>query len=560
MHDVLDAGFSKPLCHHLGIEGRVEALPQTNPSFVPNNQPAASGLLYQSHMSSTHIAQGWNFSNSYTLLPEPLFSPTLPTPVAAPTTVLLNQRLAKELGLDFSTTTQEELAAFFSGNVLPPGAMPIAQAYAGHQFGGFNMLGDGRAILLGEQVTPDGRRFDIQLKGAGPSLYSRRGDGRATLSAVLREYLMSEAMYHLGIPTTGSLAATLTGEQVQRETRQPGGVLTRVAASHIRVGTFEYIARFESKEVLEIFVDYTIQRHYPSLAHAANKALALLEAVLERQVHLITHWMRVGFIHGVMNTDNMSIAGETIDYGPCAFMNRYHPATAFSAIDVQRRYAYGNQPPITQWNLARLAGALLPLIHDVPEKAIELAQPIINNFPALYQTAWLQMMRQKLGWAGVQAEDADLIAALLDWMEAENADYTNTFLLLQAQLANTDDARSLTQWMDTYGIIGNTASREQDYDEGLFKKWLLQWRQRVVAAGITDASALQIMQSANPAYIPRNHLVEAALTAATQQQDYTLFNQLLAVLSSPYQAKSGQEAYQMPPVDDEQGYQTFCNT
>lgn len=511
-------------------------------------------------MSSTHITQGWNFNNSYTLLPEPLFSPTLPTPVAAPATVLLNQRLAKELGLDFSTTTQEELAAFFSGNTLPPGAMPIAQAYAGHQFGGFNMLGDGRAILLGEQMTPSGKRFDIQLKGAGPSVYSRRGDGRATLSAVLREYLMSEAMYHLGISTTGSLAATFTGEQVRRETMQPGGVLTRVAASHIRVGTFEYIARFESKEVLETFVEYTIQRHYPSLADAENKALALLEAVLERQVHLITHWMRVGFIHGVMNTDNMSIAGETIDYGPCAFMNRYHPATAYSAIDVQRRYAYGNQPPIAQWNLARLAGALLPLIHDTPEKGIELAQPIINNFPTLYHTAWLKMMRQKLGWAGEQTDDADLITALLDWMEGQNADYTNTFLLLQAQLTNTDEPVAVAQWMGTYAIVGKANAREQEYDEATFKKWLLQWRQRVGALGQTDAAALQMMQAVNPVFIPRNHQVEAALAAATQQQDYTLFNKLLTVLSNPYQAQEGKEAYQMPPVDGEEGYQTFCNT
>lgn len=511
-------------------------------------------------MSTNHTVQGWNFNNSYTLLPEPLFSPTLPTPVAAPITVLLNQRLAKALGLDFAQTTPEQLAAWLSGNTLPLGAMPIAQAYAGHQFGGFNMLGDGRAILLGEQITPDGQRFDIQLKGAGPSLYSRRGDGRATLSAVLREYLMSEAMYHLGIPTTGSLAATLTGEQVRRETMQPGGVLTRVAASHIRVGTFEYIARFESKEVLETFVDYTIQRHYPSLAEADNKALALLEAVLERQVHLITHWMRVGFIHGVMNTDNMSIAGETIDYGPCAFMNRYHPATAFSAIDVQRRYAYGNQPPIAQWNLARLAGALLPLIHDTSEKAIELAQPIINNFPNLYHGAWLQMMRQKLGWAGAQEGDADLITALLDWMEQQNADYTNTFLLLQAQLTNTAGSGRIAQWMDQYGLIGKAVSREQGYDETVFKQWLLQWRQRVGAQGQTDAAALQMMQMVNPVYIPRNHQVEAALAAATQQQDYTLFNKLLTVLSNPYEVQNGNESYQMPPVDDEQGYQTFCNT
>jgi serine/tyrosine/threonine adenylyltransferase len=444
-------------------------------------------------MSSNNTSPGWNFNNSYALLPAPLFAPTLPTPVAAPITVLLNHRLAKALGLDFSQTTPAQLAAYFSGNALPPGAQPIAQAYAGHQFGGFNMLGDGRAILLGEQLTPDGQRFDIQLKGAGPTLYSRRGDGRATLSAVLREYLMSEAMYQLGIPTTGSLAVTVTGEQVRRETIQPGGVLARVAASHIRVGTFEYIGRFESQETLQTFTDYTIQRHYPQLLGAQNKALALLEAVLQRQVSLITHWMRVGFIHGVMNTDNMSIAGETIDYGPCAFMNRYHPATAFSAIDQQRRYAFGNQPPIAQWNLARLAGALLPLIDAVPEKAIELAQPIINQFPALYTDAWLDMMRHKLGWVGAEAADADMIAALLDWMEQQGADYTNTFLLLQAHLAHADNPTLAAQWMEDYAVIGS-GQREQGYDETGLKKWLLQWRQRVSTHGQTDAAALQMMQ------------------------------------------------------------------
>jgi serine/tyrosine/threonine adenylyltransferase len=511
-------------------------------------------------MSSTNTSPGWHFNNSYTLLPEPLFAPTLPTPVAAPVTVLLNGRLAKALGLDFAQTTPAQLAAFFSGNALPPDALPIAQAYAGHQFGGFNMLGDGRAILLGEQITPDGQRFDIQLKGAGPSLYSRRGDGRATLSAVLREYLMSEAMYHLGIATTGSLAATVTGEQVRRETLQPGAVLTRVAASHIRVGTFEYVGRFESPETLQTFIDYTIQRHYPLLLDAENRALALLEAVLQRQVALIVHWMRVGFIHGVMNTDNMSIAGETIDYGPCAFMNRYHPATAFSAIDQQRRYAYGNQPPIAQWNLARLAGTLLPLIDAVPEKAIELAQPIIDKFPTLYAAAWLAMMRQKLGWAGEQAEDADLIAALLDWMEQQGADYTNTFLLLQAHLADADNPVATAQWMEEYGVIGSTGLREEGYDETAFKKWLLQWRQRLAAQGQTDAAALAMMQAVNPAFIPRNHNVEAALEAATTQQDFSLFNQLLEVLSNPYQPQADHQAYQMPPVDDGQGYQTFCNT
>lgn len=505
--------------------------------------------------SSTTISPGWHFQNSYATLPQQLFASVPPTPVAAPQLVLLNKRIAQSLGLDFSAMSPAEIAALFSGNTLPPGAQPIAQAYAGHQFGHFNVLGDGRAILLGEQLTPDGQRYDVQLKGAGPTPYSRRGDGRATLSAVLREYLMSEAMYHLGIPTTGSLAVVTTGEKVYREEIHNSGVLTRIATSHIRVGTFEYVSRFHDKETLQAFTDYTIERHYPHLQNAENKALALLEAVLLRQVHLITDWMRVGFIHGVMNTDNMSIAGETIDYGPCAFMNRYSPQTVFSSIDHQGRYAYGNQPPIAQWNLVRLASSLLPLIDETPEKAIEQAQAIIDSFPPLYDEAWLVMMRRKLGWIGEAPGDTELINELLQWMLDHGADYTNTFLLLQDTL-KTDMA--VTQLMESYAITG-AGDREQPTDEERFKKWLQQWRQRVTANGQTTEAALQIMQAVNPAFIPRNHNVEAALAAA-QQNDYSLFHTLLKVLQQPYQAQPEHKAYQLPPIGDESDYQTFCNT
>jgi serine/tyrosine/threonine adenylyltransferase len=509
-------------------------------------------------MLSATTSSGWNFDNSYTTLPEKLFSVTMPTPVSTPQLVALNQRLAKTLGLDFLQLPPGQIAALFGGNTLPPGAMPIAQAYAGHQFGYFNVLGDGRAILLGEQVAPDGQRFDVQLKGAGPSMYSRRGDGRATLSAMLREYLVSEAMYHLGIPTTGSLAVVTTGEKVYRESVHDGAVLTRVAASHIRVGTFEYTSRFHDKDVLQALTNYTIQRHYPYLEVAPNKALALLEAVQQRQVSLITDWMRVGFIHGVMNTDNMSIAGETLDYGPCAFMNRYHLQTTFSSIDEQGRYAYGNQPPIAQWNLVRLAGALLPLIDESSEKAIELAQEVINRFPAQYQTAWMNMMRQKLGWAGEMEEDLTQINTLLDWMQTQGADYTNTFLMLQAILADTKATTPIIQWMNTWAVMG-AQLREQDYEEEGLKKWLIQWRQRTGNHEQTAAMALERMRAVNPVSIPRNHHVEAALAAA-QQQDFSLFNTLLQVLSRPYEEQPDNKAYQLPPVEEDKEYKTFCNT
>jgi serine/tyrosine/threonine adenylyltransferase len=534
-------------------------LPQGVPQYLswPVRTPANNNFSRTfMPMPLATTPPGWNFNNSYAKLPGALFAPVLPTQVAAPQVVLLNQRLATSLGLDFSAMPPSETAALLSGNALPPGATPMAQAYAGHQFGHFNVLGDGRAILLGEQIGPDGQRTDLQLKGAGPTPYSRRGDGRATLSAMLREYIMSEAMYHLGIPTTGSLAVTITGEKVYREQTQNGAVLVRTAASHIRVGTFEFASRLPGKPALEALLQHAIRRHYPQLEGAGNPALALLEAVLGRQVTLAVEWMRVGFIHGVMNTDNVSIAGETIDYGPCAFMNRYHPQTAFSSIDHQGRYAYANQPIIAQWNLVQLASALLPLIHEEPQKGIEPAQAIIDTFPILYQGAWLNMMRRKLGWAGQAAGDAKMVQGLLQWMETAGADYTNTFLLLQAVLANEGP---LAQLLENLSVLGN-ADRERPHDEEGFKKWLADWRQRVSAEGQTAEAALALMQQSNPRFIPRNHRVEAALEAATLQQDYAPLHTLLQVLQKPYTSQSEHVAYQLPPLEDESRYQTFCNT
>jgi serine/tyrosine/threonine adenylyltransferase len=510
-------------------------------------------------MSSIITSPGWHFDHSYTALPERFFTPTVPTPVAAPELVLLNQRLAHSLGLDFSAQAPEETAAQLGGNALPPGSQPIAQAYAGHQFGYFNLLGDGRAILLGEHLTPTGQRFDIQLKGPGATPYSRRGDGRATLSAMLREYLISEAMHHLGIPTTGSLAVVATGEKVYREIPHNGAVLTRTAASHLRVGTFEFAGRVLGKPGVEALMGYAIHRHYPELEDAPNRALALLEAVLQRQVSLMVHWMRVGFIHGVMNTDNMSIAGETIDYGPCAFMNRYHPHTVFSSIDHQGRYAYGNQPAIAQWNLVQLASSLLPLIHEEPQQGIEPAQAIIDTFPTLYEKAWLQMMRQKLGWTGETAEDAVLIQTLLQWMTDAGADYTNTFLLLQNIVAGNQGLTGTTVGLEQSHVI-SPVNRELAVDEDGWKKWLAQWQQRVQRDGQSAEQALHTMQAVNPVYIPRNHLVEAALEAASMQQDWAPYHHLLQVLSHPYQQRPALDNYQRPPVDDESRYQTFCNT
>src|SRR5262245_34106480 len=374
-----------------------------------------------------HNTIGWRFDNAYARLPGVLFTPARTAAFREPRVAILNHALAKELGLDLGAVSPESAAALFAGQELPAGSLPIAQAYAGHQFGHFTMLGDGRAILVGEHRTPSGGLVDIQLKGAGPTRFSRGGDGLAALGPMLREYIISEAMSALGIPTTRSLAVVTTGEPVYRESVKRGAVLTRVAASHVRVGTFEYLAARGDEVALRALADYAIGRHFPELTKAPRKYLAFFRAVMDRQAALVARWQLVGFIHGVMNTDNMAVSGETIDYGPCAFMNAYDPRTVFSSIDRGGRYAYGNQPAIAQWNLARFAEALLPLLDPEPEKAVALASEALGEYPALFGGYWLAGMRKKLGLRSGEAKDVELIRSLLDWMQASRADFTNTF-------------------------------------------------------------------------------------------------------------------------------------
>ncbi len=478
--------------------------------------------------------ENWNFDNSYARLPERFFTKIYPTPVRNPKLAVLNRSLAGELGLCAEALASEDGVAVFAGNRIPEGAEPLAQAYAGHQFGYFNMLGDGRAILLGEHVTPDGERFDIQLKGSGRTPYSRGGDGRAALGPMLREYIISEAMHALRIPTTRSLAVVTTGEVVIRETELPGAILTRVAASHLRVGTFQYAARFLSKDELQALADYAMKRHDLNGEQASNRYLFLLEEVMKKQAALVAKWQLVGFIHGVMNTDNMTISGETIDYGPCAFIDVYDPKTVFSSIDTQGRYAYGNQPYIAGWNIARLAESLLPLLHDNEEKAIELAQETIGRFPALYETYWLEGMRAKLGLFTKEEEDKKLIGELLHLMYTYRADYTNTF-------------RSLT--------LG-----EWNFCEQQFRDWYARWQERIARQGVTKDEVYERMRQNNPAIIPRNYRVEEALTAAVERGDYTVMEQLLRALQHPYAYTKEQEQYAIPPEPSDRPYRTFCGT
>jgi uncharacterized protein YdiU (UPF0061 family) len=485
----------------------------------------------------TPDAVGWRWENTYARLPDELFAPATPATVKAPRVVILNHRLADDLGLNLHAYSPEQAAAVFAGQTLPLGSHPIAQAYAGHQFGGFTMLGDGRAILLGEHRTPSDELFDIQLKGPGPTRYSRNGDGRAALGPMLREYLISEAMAALGIPTTRSLAVVLTGERVFRMTPQPGAVLTRVAASHLRVGTFQYAAALRDESVLRPLADYAIARHYPELADAPNKYLTFFRAVADRQAALVARWMHVGFIHGVMNTDNVAISGETIDYGPCAFMNAYDPKTVFSSIDRGGRYAYGSQPGITQWNLARFAESLLTLLAPDEEAAVAAATEVLNEFPATYERHWLAGMRRKLGLQTEEADDRDLVQGLLDWMQQMKADFTNTFRDLSSEVY----------------------LNEERYEHPGFRAWYDRWRERLRRDGHSVESAYALMNSVNPVVIPRNHHVEEALKAAEERDDLKPLHDLLGALASPYEALSEWGMYQIPPADDS-GYRTFCGT
>jgi uncharacterized protein YdiU (UPF0061 family) len=475
-------------------------------------------------------------------LPHRFFARQPPIQVAAPKLIKLNEGLANHLGLDPESLASPEGVEILAGNVVPRGSEPIAMAYAGHQFGQFvPQLGDGRAILLGEVIDRDGARRDIQLKGAGQTPFSRRGDGRAALGPVLREYIVSEALAALGIPTTRALAAVATGERVQRETLLPGAVLTRVAASHIRIGTFQYFAARGDLDGVRELADYAIARHYPSSADAENPYRALLECVIARQAELVARWLLVGFIHGVMNTDNMTISGETIDFGPCAFMDFYDPEKVYSSIDVQGRYAYANQPRIAQWNLARFAETLIPLLAEKEEAAIEIAREALGAFAPTFEAAYHAGLGRKLGLA--QPGDGELAQDLLSLMAANQADFTLTFRRL---------------YEDAAGFEHRAAVRDLFSDPTSFDQWAARWRQRLSEEGSDARSAA--MRLANPVYIPRNHLVEEAIAAAVSADDFAPFEKLLAVLSHPYEDQKGAERYAAPPRPEQIVEQTFCGT
>jgi serine/tyrosine/threonine adenylyltransferase len=480
----------------------------------------------------------FSFDNSYLRLPPRCYARLDPVPVAAPRLIAFNHALAEELGLDVEAASPAALAELFAGNRLPPGAEPLAMAYAGHQFGSFvPQLGDGRALLLGEVIDRQGRRRDIQLKGSGVTPFSRNGDGRAALGPVLREYLLSEAMHALGVPTTRALAAVCTGEPVFREEVLPGAVFTRVAASHIRIGSFEYFAARQDTEALDALAGHVIARHYPALAEAETPALALLEAVVEVQAALVARWLGVGFIHGVMNTDNTSVSGETIDYGPCAFMDRYDRATVFSSIDRRGRYAYANQPAIAQWNLARLAEALLPLVDAEPARAVERVTPVVQSFAARFDGHWLAGMRAKLGLAGsAEPQDTELVRSLLAAMQAGELDFTRTFRRLCDAAEGADGLAPLGEWLP-------------------------RWRARLAHdPQPAPAARAAAMRTVNPAFIPRNHRVEEALAAAVQEGDFGPFERLLTVLARPYEDQPGAAALAQPPAQPDPAYRTFCGT
>ena len=478
---------------------------------------------------------GWHFDNTYSRLSKNFKEEIKPIPVKNPELVILNENLAKKLDLDFSNISKKELAKIFSGSVLPEGSSTIAQAYAGHQFGHFTMLGDGRAVLLGEHLTNINKRFDIQFKGSGRTSFSRSGDGRAALGPMLREYIISEAIHALNIPSTRSLAVVSTGEKVVRENLLPGAILTRIASSHIRVGTFQYIAAKQNIDDLNTLVNYTIDRHYPEIKSSENKALDLLNLVMEKQCQLVVNWMRVGFIHGVMNTDNMAISGETIDYGPCAFMDYYDPKTVFSSIDRFGRYSYSNQPPIAKWNLARFAECLIPLINENEDAAIKMASEIIDNFQNIYEEKWLNMMRDKLGFFGEDKKDKKIINDLLNWMEKNKADYTNTFLYL----------------------MNINSINDEVYKDQKFLNWFKNWENRTLINNGSNEKSLKLMKNTNPIVIPRNHKVEEALSDANEG-NLDNFNKLLSIIGNPYSDLKDIKDFQSPSLNN--NYQTFCGT
>jgi len=473
------------------------------------------------------------FDNSYGTLPDRFFTRQAPTPVAKPDLIAINDQLARDLGIDPDALRTPEGLQALAGNSVPEGADPLAQAYAGHQFGGWSpQLGDGRAILLGEIIDNNGLRRDLQLKGAGRTAYSRGGDGRAWVGPVIREYLLSEAMHALGIPTTRALAAVTTGESVYRERAYPGAVLTRVASSHIRVGTFQYFAARQDIEGLQALTDHVIARHYPG----AEGALALLDGVVAAQARLVAQWMGVGFIHGVMNTDNTHIAGDTIDYGPCAYLDAYHPEKVFSSIDRHGRYAYGRQPEIAVWNLAQLATSLLPLINEDMDAAVEAATVSVHRFPDLYRAGWLAIFRAKLGLQRAEEDDAALIDTLLARMATLRADFTNTF-------------RGLS----------DGSARGQFSDPAAYDTWAELWSQRRAHESTTPEEQVDLMNRSNPAVIARNHQIESAIQAAISD-DYGPFFRLEKVLCTPFDLAAENTGFALPPRPDEEVQETFCGT
>ena len=480
---------------------------------------------------------GFLFDTTYTNLPKQFFIKSKIGTIAEPKIVVFNDELSEMIGLKFSDSSSTEKSNIFSGNDLPEGVDLFSQAYAGHQFGHFTMLGDGRAHVWGEHITPSGIRLDIQFKGSGRTPYSRNGDGKAALGPMLREYIISESLFNLGISTTRSLAVVSTGEPIMREMVLPGAILTRVASSHIRVGTFEFAAAQSDKNVIKSLIEYTIKRHYPSLINKDNKELSLIRLVMEKQVDLIVHWMRVGFIHGVMNTDNMTISGETIDYGPCAFMDTYDPNKVFSSIDHGRRYAYDNQPKVAQWNLARLAESILLGIESNIEKVLPVAEGIINEFSVVYKKKWLAMMGSKLGLFFLRKDDEKLIYELLDWMEKNNADFTKTF----RDLSNA------------------TYPHSKIYEDHQFRQWFDRWQNRLKYNDRSLQSAISLMKSVNPNIIPRNHIVDQVLKSA-DSGDFKPLSDLLIAIKEPYKERTSISKYEDLPKPNEQILHTYCGT
>ena len=480
---------------------------------------------------------GWNFDNTYAKLPSYMLTKINPTPVKNPVTVIFNHSLSKEIDLNFSNINEKDIASIFSGNYLPKGSISISQAYAGHQFGYFTILGDGRAHMIGEHLTKNKKRFDIQFKGSGQTPYSRSADGRAALGPMLREYLISEGMHSLGIPTTRSLAVIKTGEDVIRDKNLKGAILTRRASSHIRVGTFQYALVAKGENNLKRLFDYTINRHYPNIKKSNSPPIELLKTVMEKQIMLICNWMRIGFIHGVMNTDNMTISGETIDYGPCAFMDVYDPSTKFSSIDVNGRYAYFNQPKIASWNLERFAECLIPLIHEDSETAIKIAREVLIEFPKKYKKEWLNMMRKKIGLLEEDSKDEELIIELLTWMHKNKADFTNTFCYLMNKLKIQDNL----------------------YKTKEFLAWKQKWEKRRNRDVNRHEESNSLMIKSNPIIIPKNHLVEESLDLAVNENDMSKIVKLLKVIKNPEKYESNISSYQKNPLPENK-YVTFCGT